>query len=128
MKVHKRALGSLLIGLVGLGFVAPVSVAETPENNLSGSSISDVIDHNSRIDDFFKDVSIGGDAKFSFGTSYADDEIAKAARQTEALYRDLLEQQNNDNPVVRTRDLPTPFSTSIRTLQSPANFSQSDSF
>ena len=128
MKAHKRALGSFLLGLVGLGLFAPISAAETTEVSLGGKSIPNVVDYNSRLNDYYKDDSILGDAKFIFGGSFADHSIRKAARQTEALYLDLLDQQDRDHPIVRTRDLPNPFSTSIFSLQSPANFSQVENF
>ena len=126
MKTYKRALGSLLIVLSGMGLMAPMSSAETAEDQLGQSSIPEAVDYNSRINNYYRDDAILGDAKFFSGLTYSDNSIRKSARQTEALYRDLVFQQDNDNPVVKTKDLPTPFSTSIFTLQSPANFSQFD--
>ncbi|NJN23886.1 MAG: hypothetical protein HC810_05170 [Acaryochloridaceae cyanobacterium RL_2_7] len=128
MKAHKRALGSLLLGLVGLGFASPASFAETKAVSVGGQTIPDVVDHNSRLNDYYRDDSILGDAKFVFGAKFADHSIRKSAKQVEALYLDLLKQQDQDYPIVRTRDLPTPFTTSIFSLQSPANFSQLEDF
>ena len=123
MKAHKRALGSLLLGLVGLGLAAPASFAETE----GVKSIPDTVDHNSRINDYYRDDSMLGDAKFIFGAEFTDHTIRKSARQVETLYHDLLKQQSESDEIVRTQDLPSPFTTSIFSLQSPANFSQFDS-
>jgi len=124
MKTFKRTLGSLLIVLSGLGLIAPASYAEITEDRLGGSSIPEVVDYNPRIYNYYQDDSLLGDAKFFSGLSFSDNAIRKAARQSESLYRDLVFQQDNDNPVVKTKDLPSPFTTSIFSLQSPDNFSQ----
>ena len=127
MKAHKRALGSVLMVLVGMGLVAPMSSAEEiNEDQLGNASIPAAVDYNTRLNDYYRDDSLLGDAKFFSGFTYGDNAIRKASRQAEALYRDLVNQQDDDNPIVRTRDLPSPFTTSVFTLQSPANFSEFD--
>ncbi len=66
---------------------------------------------------FFEDRSIAGDAAFTFGIGYDEDRIAKEARIIEAISRDLLSQQTSDGPVIRTRDLANPYTTSVLTTQ-----------
>ena len=127
MKAYTRALGGLFIVVSAMGLGAPMSSAEeVNEDQLRDSSIPAAVDYNSRLSNYYRDDSLLGDAKFFSGYTFGDNAIRKATRQTEALYRDLLQQQDDDYPVVRTRDLPSPFTTSIFTLQSPANFSQFD--
>lgn len=66
---------------------------------------------------FFEDRSIAGDAAFIFGIGYDEDRIAKEARTIEAVSRDLLNQQTSEGPVIRTRDLANPYTTSVQTIQ-----------
>ena len=124
MNAQQKALSSLFIVFAGLGLMSPATSAQPFEENLRGTSIPEVVDYNTRINSFYKDAGVLGDTKFTFGVGYSDNMIRKVARQTEALYLDLIQQQDDDYPIVRTRDLPSPFTTSIYTLQSPASFSQ----
>lgn len=127
MKAQKKALGSLLLCLSVVGLWSPAASAEKiSEDRLRDSSIPEVMDYNSRLNTYFDDDSVLGDARHFFGITYGDNSIRNATRQTEALYKDLLRQQDDDFPTVRTRDIPSPFTTSVFTLQSPANFSQFD--
>lgn len=126
MTTFKRTLGGLLIVLSGMSLMAPMSSAKPTEDQLGRSSIPEAVDYNSRLFNYHQDDSILGDAKFFSGLTFSDNEIRKSSRQIEALYRDLVFQQDNDNPVIKTKDLPSPFTTSIFSLQSPANFSQFD--
>lgn len=47
------------------------------------------------------------------GSGFVENEIAEDARALNALYRDLLEQQNLDSPPIRTADLTNPYNTSL---------------
>jgi len=53
-----------------------------------------------------------------FEGNYPDVEITKDARSVHNLYVDLLNRQNNAGPVLRTRDLPNPYNTSLQQLPS----------
>jgi hypothetical protein len=66
---------------------------------------------------FFEDRSFLGDVGFTFGIGYDEDRIAKEARTIEAVSQDLLSQQTSDGPVIRTRDLANPYTTSVLTIQ-----------
>jgi len=70
--------------------------------------------------DFFENRSTAGDARFLFGIDYDDTKLAKDARRIEVLYQDLLKQQAESDPVIRTQDLDSPFNTSLR-LSTQAN-------
>jgi len=45
--------------------------------------------------------------------SFAENRIARDARLVNLLYRDALQQQASDGPLIRTPDLPTPYDTSV---------------
>jgi hypothetical protein len=104
-----------LMSSAGSAVLAQEQEADLPP--LSESNISEVVDRNSNLDSFWEEAFIGGDAKFLFGLSYDDNQVAKDARRIQVLYQDLLEQQDRDNPIVRTRDLPNPYDTSLFELQ-----------
>ncbi len=53
----------------------------------------------------------------SLNTSFVENEINADTKAVTILYKDALLQQGSSDPVVRTRDLPNPYDTSI--LQSP---------
>ena len=53
----------------------------------------------------------------SLKNSFVENEITADTKAVNVLYRDALLQQNSSDRVVRTRDLPNPYDTSI--LQSP---------
>lgn len=48
--------------------------------------------------------------------SFPENQIIRDARQVNLFYRDLLEQQVASDPVIRTPDLPNPYSTSVLLL------------
>lgn len=53
----------------------------------------------------------------SLNNSFTENELVADDKAINNLYRESLLQQNSSDPVVRTRDLPNPYDTSI--LQSP---------
>lgn len=87
-------------------------VAEPPAR-LGIPTIPQVIDRAVTLDDYFKDQSILGDTRFIFGLDYEEADINRAAQRLEALYRDLQQQQADDSPIIRTRDLATPYTTTL---------------
>lgn len=52
-----------------------------------------------------------------FGTTFPDNEIAKDAELFNAMYKDMLFQQSQNDVYLRTPDLPNPYSSSL--LSSP---------
>ena len=68
---------------------------------------------------FFDQVTISGQANMIFGWrtwpmgSYPENQITQDAQTVEILTRDVIKQQVN-SPGVRTRDLPSPYSTSVK--------------
>ncbi|MDZ7959676.1 MAG: hypothetical protein RMY34_17635 [Aulosira sp. DedQUE10] len=53
----------------------------------------------------------------SFANSFPDNEIARDGELINSVYRDILTQQANNDPYLRTPDLPNPYGTSL--LMSP---------
>jgi len=76
-------------------------------------TIPQTIDRAVTLDDYFQDQSILGDTRFIFGLDYEEADINRAAQRLEALYRDLQQQQADDSPIIRTRDLMTPYTTTL---------------
>ena len=126
MKAYTKALGSLFLVVSAMGLTAPKSLAEKVNEDPLGShvTIPEAVDYNARMNRYFDDDSTIEDAKFFTGLTFGEKSIRRSGRQIEAVYQDLLKQQDDDHPIVRTRDLPSPFTTSVFTLQSPTNFSE----
>jgi len=80
---------------------------------LGTPTIPQAIDRAVTLDDYFQDQSIWGDTRFIFGLDYEEADINRAAQRLEALYRDLQQQQADDSPIIRTRDLATPYTTTL---------------
>ena len=53
----------------------------------------------------------------SYATSFRENEVTEDARLLHVVYLDALEQQAHSSPLIRTRDLPNPFSASLMTYQ-----------
>ncbi|MGL4621029.1 hypothetical protein [Chroococcidiopsis sp.] len=63
---------------------------------------------------FFQNRSFGRQFDWLLGTNgFPDNEINRDAKRTDDLYRTALEQQVSSDPVIRTRDLPNPYRTSV---------------
>ena len=120
MGVRFKGLVSLLVLAASATVFIPSGLAQTasPEvSQLGKPTIPEALNQAANFNNFYKDRSTAGDALFTFGLNGFDEaKIAKAARRTEALYLDLLQQQNEDNPIVRTRDLANPYETSLLQL------------
>lgn len=128
MRASKRVLVGLAVAISGLGLFGSLSSAQPmTDDDLEGTSIPAVVDYNTRIDTYYQDDSIGGDANFLFNIRSEEGKIRRAGRQFEALYHDLMHQQDIDNPIMRTKDLPNPFSSSMYQMQSPATTSAFES-
>jgi len=64
--------------------------------------------------DFFQNRSFGRQFDWLLGTNgFPENEIQRDAKRANILYRTGLEQQVSSDPVIRTRDLPNPYETSI---------------
>ena len=121
--VFKSGLGLGVLTAIGL-ITASASVAQVapgdPLNSLSAPTIPAAADQKAELDKFWPESSIVGDAAFMFGIQYDDIKIRNSAQRLSTFYRDLLRQQSEDQPIIRTRDLESPFSSSLYELEGPA--------
>jgi hypothetical protein len=107
----------LLATLVSsVGSTAFAQGQEAELEPLRQPTVPDVVDHNTDIGSYWDEAFTAGDAKFLFGIDYDDNQVNRDVRRIEAFYLDYLEQQDRDNPTVRTQDLPSPFDTSLHQL------------
>jgi hypothetical protein len=62
---------------------------------------------------FWKEKGIVGDAKWVFGFDYGEARLERQGERFERLYKDLLMQQSENQAIIRTQDMATPFETSL---------------
>lgn len=93
-------------------FAAPVRADEASPENISESITRAFFNQTG---DIYRNRGIDRQATFLFGLSYPENEYTSDAAAVEKLYRQGMYQQGGSGKVVRTADLPNPFSSSIRT-------------
>ena len=65
---------------------------------------------------FFRNRSLGRQLNWLFGVNgFSENEINRDAAQLHKLFESSLKQQTTSDPVIRTRDLPNPYDSSILT-------------
>ena len=127
MRVRFRSLtGVLFFFAVATGFPF-AAVAEPTSSSLpfGNETMSETFNRAFFTNDpeFFRNRSFGRQLGFilgipsSRGNSFPENEITRDAEVADVLYQDGLEQQVSSGPIIRTRDLPNPYQTSI--LRSP---------
>lgn len=117
------ALATLI--LTGNG-IAVAQETERQDQPLHQPTISETLDKQSNLDTYWSDTDIGGDANFLFSFDTPEGVIKKSAERVEVIYKDLLQQQDDDFPTMRTRDLANPYETSLLELQSFAGTGNSE--
>jgi hypothetical protein len=122
MSINLRGLSGLLVILATTTF--PVVAFAQTESESYGSINNTVERAFFRHDrNFYENGSLkrqidswfGPGAKF--GTTFPDNEIAKDAELVNTVYHDVLVQQSQNDPYLRTPDLPNPYNSSL--LSSP---------
>lgn len=73
---------------------------------------------------YFEGFSVGGQLQAIFGPAFPDNAAASATRRIDRLYEDQLARQTKSDPIVRTVDLPNPYSSSLLLLPSTANINR----
>ena len=66
-------------------------------------------------DNFFHKTSAFGQIESFLGWGFPENEIADDAELINAIYQSVLKQQTQNDPIIRTLDLQSPFSSSLRT-------------
>jgi hypothetical protein len=124
MKINLKYqhIGSLIVLFTAAFGVPSVASAQNAPNSQSPNAVIERA--------FFKDdPNFYGNNSFSrnidwmlgpgtlFRNSFPENEIARDAELVNIVYRDLLVQQSTNDPIIRTPDLPNPYSSSL--LMSP---------
>jgi len=119
----KNCFGSLAIAATLIG-VAPATLAQiqpSPAGGFPVEALPDAFDRRLQVNSkgFHDNLTVGRQVDFILGFGplfsggYRENEIAEDGKQLNLLYRDALRQQNHSGPIIRTRDLPTPFDSSL---------------
>ena len=111
--IRLQSIGVLVLAAaVGGCFAAPVRADEASPENISESMTRAFFNQSG---DIYRNRGIDRQATFLFGLSYPENEYTSDAKAVEKLYREGMYQQGGGSKVVRTADLPNPFTSSIRT-------------
>jgi hypothetical protein len=102
----------VLAATVAACFAAPAQANEASPENISESITRAFFNQTG---DIYRNRGIDRQATFLFGLSYPENEYTSDAKAVEKLYREGMYQQGGSGKVLRTADLPNPFSSSIRT-------------
>ena len=65
-------------------------------------------------DSYFQNTSSWGQVQLIFGLGFPENEIAHDGKTIHFIYQDVLAQQTQSDPVIRTLDLKSPFDSSLR--------------
>ena len=94
----------------------------TPQQNIPTESIPEVFERGfyHGLGTAIDQATIGGQLNNYFGWrnfpegSYPENQIARELDILTTLYKDVMKQQTQNDPLMRTRDLANPFNTSVR--------------
>jgi hypothetical protein len=106
----------VLVIVVAATGLHPAAIAQTKANE----TLSDTFERTYFNNDpnFYQNRSFKQQLNWMFGINgFSDNEINRDAAQIHELWQTSLKQQTASDPVIRTRDLPNPYNTSI--LSSP---------
>jgi hypothetical protein len=104
----KTSLVAVAIAAAGC-FVAPAQAQQAPE------PIADAITHAlfAQSGDIYRNTGIDRQATFLFGLSYPEREYLNDAQSVNTIVQEAFRQRRNS--VIRTEDLPNPFTSSLLT-------------
>jgi hypothetical protein len=120
----KRESQPFFWGLFAAATLTLPAVAQTAQTSvdkaepLSQPSIPVSFDKAAGSDLYWKENGLEDDAKWVFGIVHGEKRIEKRAQRIDALYVDVLKQQNEDHAIIRTQDLPNQFDTSLLEMYS----------
>jgi hypothetical protein len=117
----KRARRPFFWGLFSVGVLVcvPVAAQEPQKDNspIKQPSVVEVVNQVSGTDKFWSDISIAGDAIDLFLIKPSEARVAKRSQDFDTVYKDLIKQQNDDQPMMRTQDIPNLYGTSLLEMQ-----------
>ncbi|HEY9824902.1 MAG TPA: hypothetical protein V6D19_05605 [Stenomitos sp.] len=116
-----RTSRSLLWGCLAMGALscAP-AVAQQPTEvpgPIQPPSINEAVEATAGTNKFWPEITLLEDVKTVFSIGQSEYRIEGRSKKFEALYRDLMMQQQENHDILRPRDLPSPFSTTVQELQ-----------
>ncbi len=116
-----QSIGLLTLGMVVASCCSIRAQAQQTPENISDAITSALFNQSG---DIYRNTGIDRQATLLFGLSYPDKEALSDAQAVEKVYRDGMNAQSGGK-VIRTADLPNPFTTSIRTTpaQTKSNYS-----
>jgi len=118
------AIATALCGALASAAAPALANPENRNYTLGEETLSEtfdrVITYNSR--DSFSYYNYGGQFNTVFGAGlvrdgrgiYPENAIEQDAQNVHVLYLDAMRQQTQGDPLIRTRDLPSPYGTSVR--------------
>jgi hypothetical protein len=124
MSVNLQRLSGLLVVMATTAFPV-VANAQVEAENYNYESVPDTIDRvlYTYSENFYGNLSLQRQVDFlfgpgrKFGTTFPENEIAKDSELFNAMYKDMLFQQSQNDVYLRTPDLPNPYSSFL--LSSP---------
>ena len=116
MRINFNRLGSVLVIIVAATGFHGSAIAQTKANETLGDAFERTYFNSDP--NFFQNRSFKRQLNWMFGINgFPDNEINRDAALIHKLWQASLKQQTSSDPVIRTRDLPNPYNTSI--LSSP---------
>jgi hypothetical protein len=118
MGLNFKAVGGLCILMAASLGLPSVAVAETEAYNYQ--TPTEIFERAFFQNDpnFYRNNSLKRELDWMFGpgilkNSFVENEIARDAELVNIVYRDVMQQQVGNDPYIRTRDLPSPYTTSV---------------
>ncbi len=109
--MKSQSIGLVALTIAIAGCFAPSARAEQPPENIADAITSALFNQSG---DLYRNTGIDRQATFLFGLSYPEKEFVSDANAVEKLYRQGMQAQSGGK-VLRTADLPNPFTSSLRT-------------
>jgi hypothetical protein len=109
--IKLQSIGLMALAIACAGSLATPVRAEQPPENIADAITSALFNQSG---DIYRNTGIDRQATLLFGLSYPEKEFINDANAVEKLYRQGMKAQSG-NTVVRTADLPNPFTSSLRT-------------
>ena len=120
MVINLRNLGSVL-AIATLSIVTSVGIAKAQEEQSEPTRYQPFAEEFNRAfrrssGDYFRNRQLVEQLGDLLGVpSFPDQAISQDNKNVHKLYRELMEQQFNSTPIIRTPDLPSPYDSSIMT-------------
>uniref|UniRef100_B8HTT3 Uncharacterized protein n=1 Tax=Cyanothece sp. (strain PCC 7425 / ATCC 29141) TaxID=395961 RepID=B8HTT3_CYAP4 len=130
----KNFIGGALLSLTAIGLATVTATSRVQAQTISNfdslplnqPSVSAALDRISELNTNWFEDTISGDTEFIFGFSrhgwppYKDLQLSETGQRIQNFYEDYLAQQSS-SVTIRTRDLASPFCTSLLGLVPPCN-------